>query len=173
MFDIWWPLGMQSLHFRMPFSVDHTSDVCFQPSQQQGCLQVGLFRKDVCLRRSGCQHEQRMVNRVKASLCTVRTVPSHSTYATLLWVLNTVVNVVWIPLLFISLPQDAHFHPELITWLKLFSVWPSRVNARSSSRSKPATCATSAWRFLQCPPTICAAKCLNSTQMIYEGAGKL
>lgn len=64
-FSIFGGLGVKSLRSRMPGSIVHTSDVCFQPSLQQGCLQVDLSRIKVCLRRAGCQHEQRIVNKVK------------------------------------------------------------------------------------------------------------
>ena len=138
---------MKSLHCRIPGPVIHPSDVCFQTSLQQGCLQVGLFRMEVCLRRSGSQHEQRIINRFKHlhAQCAQCHLIQHMQPYRVLYPLADGVQI--LSLLFFSLRQDVDYHPKLTRYRKLFSVWPSRLDARSSSCSIPATCSTCAWRF--------------------------
>ena len=129
-----------------------------------------IYRIPVFLRRPGCDMSSASSTDSSIPMQDAHSAIS-STSASLPWVLNPVVNGVWIlSLLSISLRHDTDFQLELIRYLNLFSQRPSRLKARSSSCTIPATCATCAWRYLQGPPLICAARCFNFHSKIRRGS---
>ena len=113
-------LKVQSLHSRMPGPVIHTPCVCYQPAWNKAACRSAypewryVYVDPVANMSSASSTDSSISMRSAHSAIS-------STYASLSWTLSLVADgVQMLPLVSISLPQDADLHPELTRCLKLF-----------------------------------------------------